>query len=84
MFDSWTTPPLYPNAETKPGWGIYCENIMTYTPEQAQEIIARIAELRGYWLRAVETQLIGRRQRDMAELESSSRKENLQSYTLSD
>lgn len=57
---------------------------MSYTPEQAQEIIARIAELRGHWLRAVEAQLIAKRQRDKAELDSGSQKENLQSYTLCD
>jgi hypothetical protein len=57
---------------------------MTYTPEQTQEIIARIVELRSYWLRAVETRLIGKSQRDKAELESKAQKESLRDFILSE
>jgi hypothetical protein len=48
---------------------------MRYTPEQAQEIVARISELRSYWLRVVEVHMNGKSQNDKTESEKTSDRE---------
>lgn len=43
---------------------------MAYTPDQTQEIIARILELRSYWRRVVESRVKGDSRNDEARLEA--------------